>query len=64
MAAHDDTVETERPSYTTHDLVERGLGDVLDEIEGLLREEIDYYRQQHRSDPPDDGPDTRRSGLH
>ncbi len=63
MAAHDDTVETERPSYTTHDLVERGLGDVLDGLEGLLREEIDYVRQ-HRSDPPDTGPDTRRSGLH
>ena len=61
-ARHDDAADSVFPGITERDLTRPRLGDVLDGIVEMLSEEVEQER--HRSDPPDAGPDTRRSELH
>jgi hypothetical protein len=60
----DVSLDTERPlsGGSRHDLVARGLEDILDGVAEVLQEEIDFLRS--KSEPPEPGPDTQRSGLH
>ena len=50
------------PGVSGRELTRHRLGVVLDGIVEMLSEEVEQER--HRSDPPDDGPDTRPSELH